>query len=338
MKKSLVCIIYGGKSSEYEVSLASAYSVLEEIDKEKYEIMKIGISREGKWYLYEGENDEILNDNWQEGAKEIALDINDGAFILEGEKIKPDKVLPILHGEYGEDGRIQSLFDIAGISYVGCGAFSSFLCMDKCLTKVMAKKCGVNISRGFNIFKHDEYEKIKRKVTKMGYPVVVKPSKGGSSIGVNIVKNECQLRKALMDAFSVCECVLIEEKINGKEIELAVIEREGKSYFSALGEISYTSEFYDYDEKYKNGKTEYIIPAKISKKAEKKLCQYASKLYTALGIKDVCRMDFFVTKNGRVYFNEVNTMPGFTKISMLPKLLMHDGFSYSDIINYILNI
>lgn len=338
MEKIVVAVLFGGKSSEYEVSLASAYSVLEGIDKEKYEIVKIGISKTGKWYLFEGENEEILNNTWKNHAKEIAIDINNGALIFDGQKIKPSKVLPVLHGEYGEDGRIQALFEMMGLSYAGCDSFASLLCMDKDLTKMIAKKYGVRVAKGITVHKHDELEKTKQRVKKIGYPVVVKPSKGGSSVGVSIVKGEEELRLALLQAFSVCDKVLIEEKINGKEIEQAVIEKDEKVYFSTLGELSYNSEFYDYDEKYKNGKTEYIIPAKISKKAEKKLRDYAKRLYSALGIRDVCRMDFFVTKNGAVYFNEVNTMPGFTEISMLPKLLIYDGISFGNIINYILNI
>lgn len=338
MKKSLICVIFGGKSGEYEVSLASAYFVLESIDKEKYEILKIGITKEGKWYIFDGDNESILNDGWQQNTRELLLDINNGALIVDNEKIKVDKILPVLHGEYGEDGRIQSLFEVCGIEYSGCDSFCSFACMDKNLTKMIAEKSGVKVAKGFSVLKSDDYEKIKCRVRKIGYPVVVKPSKSGSSVGVSIAKNECELRESLIKAFSVCDTVLIEEKINGKEIEIAVIEKDTEVHFSTAGELSYDSEFYDYDEKYKNGKTEYIIPAKISKKSEKKLREYAKILYSSLGIRGVCRMDFFVTSFGKVYFNEVNTMPGFTKISMLPKLLTYDKISYSDIINYILNI
>ena len=248
MVKSLICVIFGGKSKEYEVSLASAYSVLEAIDKEKYEIVKIGITKKGKWYIFEGENESILNDSWQDKTKELLLDINDGAFIVDERKLKPDKILPILHGEYGEDGRIQSLFEVCGIDYCGCDSFCSFICMDKNLTKMIAKNSGVKVANGFTAYKRDDYNSLKGRVTKTGYPVVVKPSNGGSSVGVSVVKNECELRGALIKAFSVCDTVLIEEKINGKEVEIAVIEKDGEMYFSTVGELRYDSEFYDYDE------------------------------------------------------------------------------------------
>ncbi len=339
MQKPVILVIFGGKSSEYEVSLASACSVLEKTDKEKYEIVKIGISKDGKWYLYEGETSDILNDSWQEKAKAIELDINNGYLVVGEEKIKPDKILPVLHGEYGEDGRIQALFELMDLSYVGCDSFCSFSSMDKDITKKIAKDIGVKVAKGITLYKNDMgKQESKKRIKKIGYPVVVKPTNGGSSVGVSIVKNECEIDIALKKAFEFSKKVLVEEKIDGKEIELAIIEKNGKPYFSTLGELSYTGEFYDYNEKYKNGKTEYIIPAKISKKSEKKIRKYARDLYYALGIKNLSRMDFFVKKNAEVYFNEVNTMPGFTEISMFPKLLINDGISYSDIINYILNI
>ena len=340
MEKVIIGVIFGGKSSEYEVSLASCYSVLENIDKEKYEIVKIGITKEGKWYLYEGENENILNDTWQNGmVKEISADINGGQFICEEKPLKIHKILPVLHGEYGEDGRIEALFEIMNIDYAGCDSFSSFLSMDKDITKKIAKSSHVRVAEGFTVYRDKiDIDKIHKKIKKIGYPVVVKPSNGGSSVGVSIIKSKCEIEKALSCALSVSRKALIERKINGKEVEMAVIFRDGVPYFSTIGEIGYTSDFYSYDEKYKNGKTEYIIPAKISKRAEAKIRKYAKKLVLTLGIKDVSRFDFFVSDFGVVYFNEVNTMPGFTEISMLPKLLTYDKIEFRDIINYILNI
>lgn len=340
MDKSIIGVVFGGKSSEYEVSLASAYAVLENIDKEKYEIQKIGITRDGKWYLFSGENEKVLNDSWwqDEANKEIAFDINAGCLLVEGKRLKIHKILPILHGEYGEDGRIQSLFEMMEIDYSGCGSSCSFASMDKDITKKIAQGVGVMCAKGITIYKGEaDIEKIHCQIKKIGYPVVVKPSNGGSSVGVSIIRGKCQIKDALDRARKTSEKVIIEKKINGKEIEMAVLFKDGEPYFSTLGEIGYEGELYSYDEKYKNGKTEYIIPAKISKKAEKKIRKYAKRLLYSLDIRNLCRMDFFVV-GGRVYFNEVNTMPGFTEISMFPKLLINDKIEYKDIINYILNI
>ena len=341
MEKPVIGVIFGGKSMEYEVSLASACSVLEEFDGERYEIVKIGITRQGKWYLYEGENEKILNDTWQNDGslKEISIDINNGTFLAEGKRLKIDKILPILHGDYGEDGRIQSLFEIMNQSYSGCDAFSSFISIDKDVTKKIARDVGVMVTPGITVYRGEEKdEKIYSKIRKIGYPVVVKPSNSGSSVGVEIAKNRHQARAALERALKISKKALVERKIEGKEVEISVLDMGEATYFSTVGELKYTGELYSYDEKYKNGKTEYIIPAKIPCKAEKKIKTYAKKLYKALGIRDLCRMDFFVDRKGKVYFNEVNTMPGFTKISMFPKLLLNDGIAYADIINNILNI
>ena len=269
MEKPIIGVIFGGKSMEYEVSLASAYSVFEEIDKERYEIVKIGISRDGKWYLYEGENEKILNDMWQnEGAlKEILIDINSSTFLTEGKRLKIDKILPILHGDYGEDGRIQSLFEIMNQSYSGCDSFSSFISMDKDVTKKIAKSIGVAVSPGITVYRGEEKEeKFYSKIRKIGYPVVVKPSNGGSSVGVEIAKNSYQARAALEGALKISKKALVERKIDGKEVEISVLDTGKTTYFSTVGELKYTGELYSYDEKYKNDSRHYFII--LSKKSK----------------------------------------------------------------------
>ena len=342
MEKPNIAIIFGGESSEYEVSLSSAYSVLSEIDKEKYNILKIGITKNGKWYLYEGDNSLILNDTWHKSAqkRELFIDINKGEILADGEPLLINKVLPILHGEYGEDGRLGALFEILKIDYSGCGFFSSAISMDKDTTKLIAEREGVKVAKWLVVYEQDlkNEAKILKEARKIGYPVFVKPSRGGSSVGVGQAKAECELLPLVKNALRVSKKVIIEEKINGTETEIAVVNKNGKPYLSTLGQIKYKTEFYDYDAKYNSSEIDYIIPARITKESEKKLRQYAKKLYRTLEIKDLSRMDFFVLDSGEVVFNEVNTFPGFTGISMFPKLLMHDGHSFKNIINYILNI
>ena len=342
MEKLNIAVIFGGESNEYEVSLSSAYSVLLEIDKEKYNVIKIGITKDGKWYLYEGESSRILNDTWHKSKekKELFIDVNKGLLIAEGKPLKIDKILPVLHGEYGEDGRYASIFDALKISYSGCDFFAGAISMDKDITKLIAKREGVPVAKWIVAFKKDlkNMGRIYKETEKIGYPVFVKPSRCGSSVGVSRVNSPKELKRALEYAFLVCDKALIEEKIDGVESEVALVLRKGELVISSVGQIKHGSEFYDYNTKYNSVNAQYIIPAKLTEKSEKLVKKYAKKLWYALQIKDLCRMDFFVNDNGEVVFNEVNTFPGFTGISMFPKLLMYDGHSFKDIINYILNI
>ncbi len=342
MERLNVAVLFGGESKEYEVSLSSAYSVLLEIDKEKYNVIKIGITKDGKWYLYEGESSRILNDTWHKSKekKELFIDVNKGLLIAEGKPLKIDKILPVLHGEYGEDGRYASIFDTIKINYSGCGFFASAISMDKDVTKLIAKREGVPVAKWTTVYKSEleNMSKIYKKIEKIGYPVFVKPSRAGSSVGVSQVNSKKELEGALLYALSLCDKVLIEEKIDGRETEIALISKDGELIGSTVGQIKYKSDFYDYDTKYNSSEVEYVIPAKLTAESERLVRKYAKKLWHALEIKDLCRMDFFVNDNGEVVFNEVNTFPGFTGISMFPKLLMYDGYSFKDIINYILNI
>ena len=341
MKKPTLCLIFGGKSSEHEVSLASVASILNAIDAKKYKIIKIGITKDGRWFLYNGGTRNISNGTWHKKAREnVLIDINGKRLIIGKRRVYPDIVLPVLHGENGEDGRLQALFDIAGIKYAGCDFFSSFVCFDKHLAKLSAKKAGIKVAKWALLSGSLDLNEKKAKafVSRVGFPVFVKPSDAGSSIGVSKVESYQELKAALEKAFKVSKRVLIEEAINGTETEIGVLEVGGKPVFSTPGQIKHGGDFYDYEEKYKNGKTEYIIPAKISDKTKKHLEECAKKLYFELGIVGLSRIDFFVNENQEVIFNEVNTMPGFTEISMFSKLFEHDGFSMVEILSNILNI
>lgn len=325
MKKPTLCVIFGGKSSEYEVSLRSAYSVLGAINSEKYNVITVGITRDGKWYIYKGERERIKNDTWQgENTTPVTLDLSRGQLIALGKSIytkEVDVFFPVMHGEFGEDGRIQGLLDICGAKYVGCDPFASHICMDKSLTKEIARQIQIEVAREYL-----ENEEIT-------YPVFVKPCMCGSSVGVSRVESERELKGAVEIAKSYCPKILIEEAIVGCEVEVAVLERCGELIVSPVGEVRHGGIFYGYEEKYKSQGNEYIIPAKISEKTEKYLRECAKKLFLALKCRGLARFDFFVCQNERVVFNEVNTMPGFTEDSMYPMLLKKSGVPFDAVID-----
>jgi D-alanine-D-alanine ligase len=342
-KKPILCVAFGGKSNEYEVSLKSAYAVLSNIDCEKYEIIKIGITKEGKWYLFNGDISLIKNDTWwdEKNILPVTVDISLGSFMVFDKNvyhITPDAVLPVMHGAFGEDGRIQGLFEMSGIKCVGFSSFSSMIGMDKYLTKAVCDNIGIPNARYAVINKCDMacFDKICEKIEKIGYPVFIKPCRSGSSVGVTKVSDKTNLYDAVSKAFLHSDKVLAEEKISGKETEIALICEGGTLKFSTAGSLKYKSEFYDYDTKYNSNDVEYNIPADIPQKSYEKIKEYAKELFYALGGEGFCRMDFFVKENGDVIFNEVNTLPGFTDISMFPMLFMYDGYTFSSLVDAVI--
>lgn len=332
MIKTTLCVIFGGKSNEYEVSLRSAYEVLLGIDKSKYDVIMLGITKKGEWYIFEGDLEEILNDTWHKSAVlGVTLDLSSGHLIVLDKHLYArdvDVFFPVMHGETVEDGRLQGLFDIAGVKYVGSGAFASHICMDKGFTKDEAIKCGVDVARGVVLNKNSG-----ERVDKIDFPVFIKPCMSGSSIGVTKAKSREELNEGIELAFEYCDRVLIEEAIDGEEIEVAVIETKGGLLATSVGMVRHGREIYDYYAKYHSTDIEYLIPAPIDEKTEKYARECAKKLFVALGCRGLSRFDFFVTANGKVIFNEVNTMPGFTKASMYPRLIMQLGFTYEKMLD-----
>ena len=325
MEKATLCVIFGGKSSEYEVSLLSSYSVLAKIDREKYDVVTVGITKGGQWYIYEGDIECIRDDTWLSGAVlPVTLDLSNGHLLVFDKCIYAvyvDVYFPIMHGEFCEDGRLQGIFDICGAKYVGCDAFASHICMDKGLTKQVARELGIKVA-------HEYGEK-----EKMDYPVFVKPCMCGSSIGVSRVENEAELCEAIALARKYSREILIEEAIEGVEVEVAVLESGDELIVSPVGMVRHGGVFYGYLEKYKSLGNEYIIPAKIGENATKHLGECAKKLFLALDCKGLARFDFFACKNGEVVFNEVNTMPGFTDESMYPMLMQAAGVTFEHLID-----
>lgn len=332
MRKTRVCVLFGGKSEEYEVSLRSAYTVLRAIDIERFEIIKIGITRQGEWFLYEGENEQILSGEWVRNDKNTptSVDFVEKCFTFGARRERPDVIFGVLHGAYGEDGRVQALCELLEIPHIGASCASSALCMDKLLCKTVAMRELVPIVPFVAITRKELIE------SGADYDfegdVFVKPSTGGSSIGISHIRDKAHLPLAIDNAMRYSSTILIERAIKGSECEVAVFELDGKIMVSEVGQISYKTDFYDYDAKYHSNSIKYKIPAKISEEC-RILCQkYALKMFNALGVRGLCRVDFFVSDEGEVYFNEVNSIPGFTEGSMYPMLMARLGYDTTTLI------
>ncbi len=349
-KKIKVCVIFGGQSPEHDISCISVSSVLKNLDKEKYKISTIGITKKGEWFLYSGGYDKIANGEWKKDKKHlkkaiISPDAKDKAIIVfEDEKIKkikPDIVFPVLHGEYGEDGTIQGLLEMSGIKYVGMGVCASANGMDKAFSKMVFANAGIPQADWIvvNDFTIDDIDEIAKEVeNKFGYPCFVKPASTGSSVGVGKAKNKEELTDALQNAAMFGRKILIEENIDGHEVECAVLGNKNPQA-STVGEIIPVVEFYDFDAKYKSGATKLQIPADIPNEQTEQIREYAKRAFKALDGSGLSRVDFFVKyKDNSVVLNEINTMPGFTSISMYPKLWEAVGKKYSDLLNELINL
>ena len=343
MKKAL--IIFGGASSEHFVSCVSASYVISNIPTDKYDVVTVGITRDGEWYLYEGDVSLLPEDKWLESGKctkaVVSPDRKDKSLIVfrenKIEKIKIDVAFPVLHGKNGEDGTIQGLFELAGIPYVGCDYCSSACCMDKAITNTLADSAEICQAKWLSCVA-EEYREIKDGFLKkaedyLGYPIFVKPANAGSSVGVSKAVDRASLEKAMEVAFKEDRKVVLEKFIDGFEVECAVLGNRDARAMS-VGQIKPANEFYDYEAKYENDNSELYIPAHISEETIEEVRRAAVRAYTVLGCSGLSRVDFFVTKkDNRVVFNEINTIPGFTPISMYPKLCEHSGIGYSELID-----
>ena len=336
-----VLVIFGSMSSEHEVSCMSAANVIENINKEKYIISMVGIDKQGNWYKYNGSLENIKNNNW-------ILDVKNKekiSYIID-ELRKYDVIFPVLHGKYGEDGTIQGIFEIAGVKYVGCKVLASSIAMNKTFSKKLVETENipvvdyVNISRekyldmcnDINMYK----EFCDNTVEKLGLPLFVKPNQEGSSYGVTKVEDIEKLKEAISYALEFDNDVLIEKYIKTKkEVECAILQDGLKLIVSTPGQIKTKDTIYSYDEKYNDSSNLPIIPAHILKEQEEKIKEYSKRIFKILNLSSLARIDFFVTDNN-IFFNEVNTMPGFTNTSMYPKLLMYDGISYNKIIEILI--
>ncbi len=339
MKKLNVCVLFGGVSSEHSVSEVSASAVLSSIDREKYEVHPVGITNEGKWYYYEGEIDEIRNHNWEGGKITPAIispDRTQKSLLKLGDKveaIKIDVVYPVLHGKNGEDGTIQGLCELADIPYVGSGVIGSAACMDKCIAKILFEKAGIPQANWAELKVGDNPDFVAME-EKLGYPMFIKPSSAGSSVGVTKANNRRELEEGIALALEHDYKVLIEEAINAREVECAVMGNLDPQTADVLGEIKPAKEFYDFEAKYEDENSQLMIPSPVDKETEQKIKEYAKKAYKICECRGHSRVDFFVEKNtGEIFLNEINTIPGFTPISMYPKLWEVSGISMTEVID-----
>ncbi len=350
MQKLNVCVLFGGISPEHEVSLRSAESVLTNLNKEKYHILPVGITKEGDWILFGGEDySQLPAGSWKNHPGNCRATISpirgQGLLCFQEDKVtcQPvDVVFPVLHGENGEDGAMQGLLQMAGIPYVGPHVAESAVSMDKTLTKLVADNAGVP-QAAWVLVRSDELagrmEAIMDNIEqRFAYPVFVKPAGTGSSVGVSKAADRVQLAQALRFAGDYDDKILVEEFICGREVEVAVMGNRSP-VASICGEIDSGAEFYDYDAKYITDTSVAYIPARIDEDVAEKVRDLAVKVYSAIGCKGLSRVDFFVTyADQRVVFNEINTLPGFTSISMYPKLFAASGIPYDELLDELLKL
>ena len=350
MAKLNVCVLFGGMSPEHDVSLRSAESVLNNMDTEKYNVFPVGIAKDGDWILY-GSTDysKLPTGQWLNCPENRRAAISpirgQGLLIFEGDNVIREMieiVFPVLHGENGEDGSVQGLLQLAGIPFVGPHVAASAVSMDKTLTKLVADNAGVKqaawqLVRSAEVRSHME-QVITRLEGNFNYPMFVKPAGTGSSVGVSKAADREGLVRALSHAAQFDSKILVEEFIHGREVEVAVMGNESP-VASVCGEIDSGADFYDYDAKYVTDTSVAYIPARIPAEVEEFVREQAVKIYSAIGCQGLSRVDFFVTyEDNRVVFNEINTLPGFTSISMYPKLFAASGIPYSQIIDNLLKL
>ncbi|NLY45818.1 MAG: D-alanine--D-alanine ligase [Tissierella sp.] len=342
--KKVVCVLFGGKSSEYKVSLMSASSVIENLNRNKYEVINIGITRDGKWLRYYGDIEDIINDTWYlDNCSDILFNpCKDGGIleIKENELIplKIDLIFPVLHGRYGEDGAIQGLLEILSIPYIGCDIASSAICMDKDYAHRLVEDSGIKVPQSLVLNGNMVKEDIKRFSEKAGFPIYVKPASEGSSIGMTRAMNKDELIRGIEEAFEFDNKVVLEENIDGFEVGCAIIGNE-ELIIGEVCELELPNGlFLDYKEKYKVKNINIHIPARIDNLLKDRIINTAKDIYRILGCSGLARVDMFIDKDESIIFNEVNTMPGFTTTSIFPKMFISSNMTYGEILDQLIEI
>ncbi len=343
MSKKKVAVIFGGKSSEHKVSNISAAHIIQNIPRDEYEVICIGITKKGHWVRVMEDMANIASGKWELDPDNVPCimspdPLHKGFIMLEADgtydTLTADIVFPVLHGKNGEDGTIQGLLAMSEVPFVGCDMISSANCMDKELTHIVLGAAGIKMAkyipmRYTDIPKTDEF--IARAERELTYPMFVKPCCAGSSVGVSRVTNTDELREGIKTAFLSDRKILIEQGIKGIECECAVMGNGNDLTASSVGEIKSANEgFYDFDSKYIDGDSETIIPARISETASERIRETALRAYKLIGCSGLSRVDFFLCDGDEPVLNEINTMPGHTPISMYPKLMEHDGLSFEE--------
>lgn len=338
-------MLFGGKSSEFYVSCKSAYTVIKNISIEEYNVIIVGITQAGDWYLYEGDIELLLDAKWHNscGTYPASFVINSkfpGITVFRNEKIEHipiDVVFPVLHGKNGEDGTVQGLLELVDIPYVGCGVLSSSISMDKFYTKMIVNTLGIKQAQ-YVIFTSkntvdEQLFKIEQAEKELGYPIFVKPCNAGSSCGVSKVNNKEEMKQAIEKALRYDKKVLVEKAIVGRELECAVLD-DGGPIPSKVGEIVTTKEYYSYDAKYIDSTTCTATDPDLSEEVIVKIQEASCKIFKRLECRGLSRVDFFLEKDtGEIIFNEINTLPGFTNISMYPMLMEKIGYPLPKLIS-----
>lgn len=346
MKKK-IAVLFGGCSTEYDVSLQSAHAIVSVLSEStRYEIILIGITREGLWFRYFGDLKGIADDTWHKNSDYChpAILSPDRSikglveFTKKGIKFRQlDAAFPILHGKNGEDGTVQGLIELAGIPLIGCNTVSSAICMDKDRAHKLAKEAGVEVPESVTINKKEEESNLLQLTSHLSYPVFVKPVKSGSSFGITKVYEKDNLAEAVNYALKHDNEVIIEENIEGFEVGCAVLGNQ-ELLIGEVDEIELNQGFFDYEEKYTLKSSVIHMPARITKETAQKVINTAGLIYKTLGCRGFARVDMFITSSGRIVFNEVNTIPGFTSHSRYPNMMKGIGLSFGELLDKLIEL
>ena len=341
-----IAVIFGGHSSEYEVSLQSAFSVLKNINENKFEVFPVGITREGEWYHYTGGLEQIMDNSWgeeKENLHSVAVSQSrpaPGFLVFDGDgcrRIPVDLVLPVLHGRNGEDGTLQGLFELAGIPVAGCGTLSSALCMDKDRAHKLVGLAGIAVPKAV-AFRQADQEAACRKVKEsLSCPLFVKPLRAGSSLGITRITKMQELFSAVEFAFTYDTEVIVEEEVDGSEVGCAILGDEVLTV-GRVDEVALSGSFFDYTEKYTLQSSRIYMPARVERKTEERIQETAVAIYRTLGCSGFARVDMFYTSSGEIVFNEVNTIPGFTSHSRYPNMMKGIGLSFTEVLDKLLSL
>ena len=341
MNKKTIAVIFGGESPEYSVSLQSATSIIRALDRNKYDVIPVGISQKGEWFQYIGDIELIEQDKWldKELCNPIILSPDKSIHGLIGETniIAVDVVFPVLHGKNGEDGTVQGLLELSGIPYTGCKVLASALCMDKVRAHELVNAKGIRSAKNIVITNLKNFDEVKKEVENIGYPVFVKPVCAGSSYGISKIYKSDNLRSAIERAFRYDDEVVIEEMIEGFEVGCSIIGNEDLT-IGAVDEIELTADFFDYEEKYVNNTSKTYVPARITSEEADKIRKAAQLIYRTLGCCGYARIDMFYTPKKEIVFNEVNTIPGFTSHSRFPNMMKAVGISFEETVEKIVDL
>ncbi len=345
MQKKNIAVIFGGHSTEYEVSLQSVFSVLEHMDTEKFQVIPLGITREGEWYRYSGDYGKIAENTWWQDREALTPVVISQSRALHGmielsesgnRAVRLDLAFPVLHGKCGEDGTVQGLFELAGIPVVGCGTLSSALCMDKDMAHRLVQAAGIAVPRSVTVGRADRW-KLGERTAELSYPLFVKPARAGSSFGITKISGEVELQTAVQLALEHDDKVVIEENVEGFEVGCAVLGKEELTVGRA-DEIELSDGFFDYTEKYTLKTSRIHMPARVDEACEQRIRETAKVIYRALGCSGFARVDMFLRPDGELVFNEVNTIPGFTSHSRYPNMMKGIGISFERMLEMLLSL